>query len=101
MRMGAKNVMVKGRHNDPENQDSVRDLVLLENGKHFWLSGPYYKTKRKNGTGDTLSAGITAGLAKGMSVEDSIKNARQYVDNAIHQSLNIAHVYGPINHFAK
>ena len=98
--LGAKNVMIKGRHNDPR-QHEVRDLVLLANGKHFWLSGPYYATKRKNGTGDTLSAGITAGLAKGLSVENSIRHVRQYVDNAIRQSLKIAHAYGPINHFAK
>ncbi|XIF19505.1 MAG: bifunctional hydroxymethylpyrimidine kinase/phosphomethylpyrimidine kinase [Acetilactobacillus jinshanensis] len=101
IKMGAKNVMIKGKHNDPVNQKKVRDLVLLADGHHFWLSGPYYDTKRKNGTGDTLSAGITAGLAKGLSVKDSIVKARQYVERAIHQSLNIAHVYGPINHFAK
>lgn len=99
LNMGAKNVMVKGKHTG--DSKVVHDLVLLANGKHFILSGPYYDTKRKNGTGDTLSAGITAGLAKGLSVEASVKKARDYVDNAIHDSLELGHKFGPINHFVK
>lgn len=96
--LGADNVIIKGPHHDPQ-QKIVKDLVLLSNDHHFWLAGKYYPTKRKNGTGDTLSAGICAELAKGQSVTDAIKNAREYVDKAIRNPLNVGHEYGPINHF--
>nr|WP_255552612.1 bifunctional hydroxymethylpyrimidine kinase/phosphomethylpyrimidine kinase [Lactobacillus sp. Sy-1] len=97
--MGAKNVMVKGRH-DSDDQDEVRDLVLLADGEHFWLTGQYFGTDRKNGTGDTLSAGITAELAKGTSIKESIKLAKDYVDRAIQNEILVGHKYGPINHWA-
>ena len=99
LNMGAKNVIVKGKHDGDSRM--VRDAVLLADGRHFFLSGPYYRTKRKNGTGDTLSAGISAGLAKGASVKSAIKHARAYVDHAIRDSLDIGHAYGPINHFVQ
>ncbi|KID41963.1 bifunctional hydroxymethylpyrimidine kinase/phosphomethylpyrimidine kinase [Fructilactobacillus fructivorans] len=98
--MGASNVIVKGRHDDPS-QTKVSDYVLLEDGQHFNLNGPYFTTDRKNGTGDTLSAGITAELAKGHTVADSIKIAKQYVDGAIEDEIQVGHKYGPINHWAR
>lgn len=94
---GAKNIMIKGPHHPTKGV--VHDLVLLSNGHHFWLSGKYYSTTDKNGTGDTLSAGMVAELAKGLNVPTAIKVARQYVDKAIRDSLEIGHRYGPINHF--
>ncbi|MHA8111386.1 bifunctional hydroxymethylpyrimidine kinase/phosphomethylpyrimidine kinase [Lactobacillaceae bacterium Melli_B4] len=97
--LGAKNVMIKGRH-DSDKQTTVKDLVLLANGDHFWLTGQYFATDRKNGTGDTLSAGIAAELAKDTEVADAIKIARAYVDRAIQNEILVGHKYGPINHWA-
>lgn len=97
--MGAKNVMIKGQHSDA-NQTEVRDLVLLENGEHFWLSAPYIHTDRVNGTGDSLSACITAELAKGKSVKEAITIAKQYVNVSIANQIEVGHKYGPINHWA-
>ncbi|MEJ6401184.1 bifunctional hydroxymethylpyrimidine kinase/phosphomethylpyrimidine kinase [Nicoliella lavandulae] len=97
--MGARNVMVKGRH-DSDDQEEVKDLVLLENGDTFWLTGKYFGTDRKNGTGDTLSAGIAAELAKGNSVTEAIKVAKAYVDRAIQNEILVGHKFGPINHWA-
>ncbi|WP_338217682.1 bifunctional hydroxymethylpyrimidine kinase/phosphomethylpyrimidine kinase [Lacticaseibacillus salsurivasis] len=97
--MGAKNVVLKGRH-DSDEQTQVRDYVLLENGKHFWLTGPYFPTTRKNGTGDTLSAVITAELGKGTDLEDAIRLAKHFVDTAIANEIPVGHKFGPINHWA-
>ena len=97
--LGAKNVMLKGRHDSPE-QTTVADYVLLESGKSFWLTGPYYPTERKNGTGDTLSAVITAELGKGAAVEDAIRTAKTFVDTAISHEIQVGHKFGPINHWA-
>ncbi|WP_461225151.1 bifunctional hydroxymethylpyrimidine kinase/phosphomethylpyrimidine kinase [Lacticaseibacillus suihuaensis] len=97
--MGAKNVVLKGRH-DSDQQTEVRDYVLLESGRAFWLTGPYFATDRKNGTGDSLSAVITAELGKGNSVEDAIRIAKRFVDTAIQNEIAVGHQFGPINHWA-
>lgn len=97
--MGAKNVVLKGRHDNPD-QATVRDLVLLESGKAFWLEEPYHETDRVNGTGDTLSAVITAEIAKGTPIEDAIRIAKRFVNAAIEHEIQVGHKWGPINHWA-
>lgn len=96
---GAKNVVLKGAHDDPT-QKEVRDFVLLESGKSFWLSEPYHDTDRVNGTGDTLSAVITAEIGKGNDVEDAIRIAKRFTNQAIGHPIPVGHKYGPINHWA-
>ncbi|GAK48336.1 phosphomethylpyrimidine kinase [Secundilactobacillus oryzae JCM 18671] len=97
--LGAKNVMVKGRHDDP-NQAEVSDFILLENGDTFWLTEKFVDTERVNGTGDTLSAVIAAEIAKGNSVEQAIRIAKAFVHAAISNEIAVGHKYGPINHWA-
>ncbi|MGO1337378.1 MAG: bifunctional hydroxymethylpyrimidine kinase/phosphomethylpyrimidine kinase, partial [Leuconostoc fallax] len=60
----------------------------------------FIKTQRINGTGDTLSATITACLAKGESVEQSIRTAKKATHNAIANEIEVGHKFGPINHWA-
>lgn len=96
---GAKNIVLKGAHDDPT-QPTVRDFVLLESGKSFWLSEPYHATDRVNGTGDTLSAVITAEIGKGNSVEEAIRIAKRFTNQAIGHPIAVGHQYGPINHWA-
>lgn len=96
--MGANNVIIKGAHND-DRQDSVDDLVLLENGEHFWLSKPYIATNRLNGSGDSFSAIIAAELAKGNSIKTAVTKAKNAVYAAIANPLTVGHKYGPINHW--
>lgn len=97
--MGAKNIIIKGQHDDP-NQTTVSDFVLLENGRTFWLEAPYHHTDRVNGTGDTLSACITAEIAKGAEIETAIRIAKSYVNQAIKNEIQVGHKFGPINHWA-
>lgn len=98
-KLGAKNVVIKGAHSDTS-QDTVDDLVLLANGDHFWMSKPFIKTSRLNGTGDTFSAIITAELAKGRDVASAVQRAKDAVYTAIAHPLTIGHQFGPINHWA-
>ncbi|WP_423802893.1 bifunctional hydroxymethylpyrimidine kinase/phosphomethylpyrimidine kinase [Nicoliella spurrieriana] len=99
--LGCLNVMIKGRHDqNGEKQDEVSDLLLLESGEQVWLTGPYFQTNRKNGTGDALSAAITAELAKGRSVEQAVRTAKTYVDQTIKNEIIVGHKYGPINNWA-
>ena len=98
--MGAKNVMLKGPHK-PGEQKEVRDFVLLEDGKNFWLSEPYFETNRVNGTGDVLSACITAEISKGESLEQAIRTAKKFVTAAISHPIEVGHKFGPVNHLVE
>lgn len=94
---GAKNIMIKGGHGDT---DKVTDYVLLEDGKEFWLSSPRVDTVRTHGTGDTLSSAMTAEIAKGRDIESAIRVAKDFVEAAIRNTIQVGHGHGPLNHWA-
>ena len=97
--MGAKNVVIKGEHNDPT-QKEVVDVVLLEDGSRFELTKPFFDTTHVNGTGDTFSAIIAAELAKGTDVKNAVIRAKDAVYAAISHPLEVGRKFGPINHWA-
>lgn len=97
--MGAKNVVIKGEHNDPT-QKEVVDVVLLEDGSRFELTKPFFDTTHVNGTGDTFSTIIAAELAKGTDVKNAVIRAKDAVYAAISHPLEVGHKFGPINHWA-
>ena len=82
-----------------ENSEIVKDYVLLEDGKNFWLEDEYIDTEHINGTGDTYSACIAAELAKGASVEEAIRISKKYTHDAIKNEIAVGHKFGPINHW--
>ena len=96
--LGAKNVLVKGGHFNDQKQAS--DFVLLVDGSSFWMSSPRIDTKRTHGTGDTISACITAELAKGVSMENAIRIGKAYVEATIRDGIQVGHGHGPLNHWA-
>ncbi|GFH41189.1 bifunctional hydroxymethylpyrimidine kinase/phosphomethylpyrimidine kinase [Pseudolactococcus insecticola] len=97
-KLGAKNIVVKGCHDD-DTQALVKDYLLLENGQGQFLTENYVKTDRINGTGDTFAAVITAELAKNPDVERAVKLAKSVVHAAIASPIEVGHQFGPINHF--
>jgi hydroxymethylpyrimidine/phosphomethylpyrimidine kinase len=98
--LGAKNIIIKGKHIAGET-NQVKDYILLESGENFWITGPFYDTEHKNGTGDSLSAAITAEIAKGTPVKEAIQIADAYVDKAIKNEIAVGHKFGPINHWVQ
>ena len=97
--LGAKNVLVKGGHFN--SADEANDFVLLESGRSFWLTAPRVDTHNTHGTGDTISACITAELAKGHTMEEAIRIGKDYVEATIRDGINVGHGHGPLNHWAK
>ena len=97
-RLGAKNVIIKGGHE--AQPDLANDFVLLADGSAFWLSAPRTDTVRTHGTGDTLSACLTAELAKGQPMAAAIKTAKAYVTATIAATIQVGHGHGPLNHWA-
>jgi hydroxymethylpyrimidine/phosphomethylpyrimidine kinase len=57
------------------------------------------ETKNTHGTGCTLSAAITANLALGKDLLTAVKDAKEYVTNALSYSLDIGQGQGPVGHF--
>lgn len=93
--MGAKNVLIKGGHSDGE----PIDVLLTANDELIEFSGKRIDTKNTHGTGCTLSSAIASGLALGFDMQTSVKNAKEYVTEAIRYSLEIGKGHGPTNHF--
>lgn len=86
-------VLVKGGHLEC----SARD-VLVSGGRVIWYDGEYVKSENTHGTGCTLSSGIAAGLAKGLTLEDSVYQAKEYISGALRSNINLGGGNGPINH---
>jgi hydroxymethylpyrimidine/phosphomethylpyrimidine kinase len=97
VRKGAQTVLIKGGHLDGE--DAVD---LWYNGKSVYeFTSPKVETKNVHGTGCTFSAAIAAYLAKGNTLDESIRKAKNYISSAILRgnNMNIGKGSGPVNHF--
>ncbi|MBT2689707.1 bifunctional hydroxymethylpyrimidine kinase/phosphomethylpyrimidine kinase [Bacillus sp. ISL-47] len=95
--MGAKNVMIKGGHDEAEN-DAVD---LLFDGQRFYeFKSKRIQTVNTHGTGCTFSAAITAGLAEGMTVSNAVERAKRFIQAAIEDDLQLGSGHGPTNHWA-
>ena len=91
---GCKSVLIKGGH---WREDVAVDL-LYENGEFSQFCAPKVDTNNTHGTGCTLSSAIACNIANGLSINQSVKNAKEYVTNALKNGLVIGHGNGPINH---
>lgn len=96
--LGAKAVLLKGGHGEGAESS---DLFLDETGKSFWLRDKRINTQNTHGTGCTLSSAIAANLAKGLTLEEAVHEAKKYIQAAISaaDSLDIGAGHGPVHHF--
>ncbi|MGC8511546.1 MAG: bifunctional hydroxymethylpyrimidine kinase/phosphomethylpyrimidine kinase [Acidimicrobiales bacterium] len=77
--LGPAAVLIKGGHLAG---DVSPDLLWAE-GKAIWLEGPKLKVRHSHGTGCTLSAAITAGLARGGDLVEACRAAKAYVSKCL------------------
>jgi hydroxymethylpyrimidine/phosphomethylpyrimidine kinase len=95
--LGVKNVVIKGGHD--ENETDAVDLLF--DGKEFYtFTSQRINTKNTHGTGCTFSAALTAELAKGASVYEAVLTAKDFIQAAIEEDLEIGQGHGPTNHWA-
>ncbi len=73
-------VLLKGGH---LRGSTALDVFQPREGPAQTFSGPYFHGVSTHGTGCTMSAAITAGLAKGMSLPEAIGAAKSFVSHAI------------------
>ncbi len=95
--IGSAAVLIKGGHGKgAESTDYLvsRDGVVK-------LAAPRIETRNTHGTGCSLSSAIAAGLAKGETLETSVRSAKAYITAAIAAAdrLSVGHGHGPIHHF--
>jgi hydroxymethylpyrimidine/phosphomethylpyrimidine kinase len=91
--MGPRTVVMKGGHRAGDATD------LLFDGRDFVaLSSERFDTPNTHGTGCTFSAAIAAGLARGLTVEDAVSEAKRYVSEAIRLSVPLGGGHGPVAH---
>ncbi len=95
--LGAKNVVIKGGHDE----DQLEAVDVLYDGQEFiYFKSKRFLTKNTHGTGCTFSAAITAGLAQGQSVYEAVAKAKEFIQAAIEDDLQIGKGHGPTNHWA-
>lgn len=94
--LGPRYVLLKGGHLEQTSES----IDVLYDGEGFYnFSSPRIETKNTHGTGCTYSAAICAGLANGLGVVQAIREAKNYVTEAIKGSFNLGKGHGPLNHF--
>ena len=86
-------VLCKGGHQLNDAND-----LLYADGKSIWFYGKRINNPNTHGTGCTLSSAIASNLAKGYSMEKSVRNAKNYISGALGAMLDLGAGSGPMNH---
>lgn len=86
-------VLCKGGHRINDAND-----LLWQNGNIQWFQGKRVNNPNTHGTGCTLSSAIASNLAKGQTLSDAIKYAKDYVSGALLSMLDLGKGSGPMNH---
>jgi len=96
---GTISVMMKGGH--LEDGDAEDILYDAQKGKRITISSPRVRTVNTHGTGCTLSSAIASYLAQGNGIEEAVRQAKEYIYQAILSGSQyaIGHGHGPVNHF--
>jgi hydroxymethylpyrimidine/phosphomethylpyrimidine kinase len=100
--MGARAALVKGGH--LVDATTIVDVLVHNGGGRSSIRRFTHEridTTSTHGTGCTLSAAITAGLALGRSLEQAVTEALDFVHRAIAAApgLGSGEGHGPLNHF--
>lgn len=93
-KLGPKAVLVKGGHLEDDATD-----ILYDGEKFIYLKQERINSKNTHGTGCTLSSAIAANIAKGMNIEDAVREAKRYVTIAIEHGIELGKGVGPTHHF--
>jgi hydroxymethylpyrimidine/phosphomethylpyrimidine kinase len=100
--MGARNVLVKGGHLEGEGSP---DVLVSRGGEGsnsiLVLESARVVSQNDHGTGCTLSAAITALLARQSELSFAVRRAKSYVTSAIDgaKAWRLGAGHGPLDHF--
>ncbi|QBP42161.1 pyridoxine/pyridoxal/pyridoxamine kinase [Paenisporosarcina antarctica] len=95
---GAKNVVIKG--GKQLQHDKAVDL-FFDGSTYTLLESQKTDTTYNHGAGCTFAAAITANLANGLAVKESVIEAKKFVSAAIANGWKLNQYVGPVMHGAK
>ena len=90
--LGPRAVVVKGGHAEGAAVD-----VYWDGNDLVELIADRIDTANTHGSGCAFSAAIAARLAAGRQPVDAVRDAKQFITNAIEFSLEMGHGHGPVN----
>lgn len=96
---GMVSVLLKAGHLE---SDELTDLFYnAETDEIIELRAARIKSRNTHGTGCTLSSALASFLAKGLSLNEAVRNAKEYITQAIASGADyeIGKGHGPVHHF--
>jgi len=98
-RFGSRSILVKGGHR--EEDDSSDLLYVCREDRFVTLTAERVGSRNTHGTGCTLSSAIAARLARGDTLEDAVRHAKDYISRAIRAGAGyiLGRGHGPVHHF--
>ena len=96
---GSRSVLIKGGH--LEESQSTDLLYLTEEDRFVILEAERVDSRNNHGTGCTLSSAIAAYISRGSQIENAVRKAKTYIQNAIRAgaAYKIGHGHGPVHNF--
>lgn len=98
-------VLIKGGHglaapdrSDDQIAQAADDLLRLSDGSFVWIRGRRVDNPNTHGTGCTLSSAIASGLAQGLSVQQAVSKAKEFITGALNAQMNLGKGSGPLDH---
>ncbi len=95
LKMGAKNILLKGGHLSTE---TIYDVLFFTDGKIEIFESAKIITNHTHGTGCSLASSIACLLGKGYALSFAVDTARKYIYQAIKTAPQFGTGHGPINH---
>ncbi len=95
--LGPEAALIKGGHFT----EGPPTDVLFSRGTIERFEGKRIATRHTHGTGCTYSAAITASLALGFNLTESVRRAKAFIQIAIETAPGLGAGYGPVNHFGR
>ncbi len=86
-------VLCKGGHS----VNAANDYLFCQ-GTGRWIPGRKIENPNTHGTGCTLSSAIASHLARGCSVEEAVRRAKDYLSGALAAMLDLGKGSGPMDH---
>jgi hydroxymethylpyrimidine/phosphomethylpyrimidine kinase len=96
LELGCSAVLIKGGHG--AGADAVDILVTAQRAEHY--SQRRLATRNTHGTGCTLAAAVTAGLANGLTLQAAVQQGKDFVWRALQSGADykIGGGHGPVDH---